>query len=404
MKKILFVINTMGHGGAENALLELIKRIDKKSYAVSLFVLTGQGELIEQLDSDVKLLNKSFNSSSVLDADGRKYLKKTVMKSLLQRGNLIRLLPYMTVNFFRMLFSGRVMAEKLLWRAISDGADRYDEQYDLAVSFLEGGSAYYVADHVNALKKAAFIHVDYGMAGYTRKLDRDCYIKYDTIFSVSDEVRESFLKVYPECVGKSDVFHNYLDADGIRKKSEMTDDMLEIWNKNRHRIRILTVGRLTEQKALDISEKACRLLTDMGFDICWFVLGEGNQRKKLEGLAEELSIADRFFMPGVVSNPYPYIKQADIYVHCSAFEGKSIAIQEAQILGKAMVVSDCSGNREQVRDREDGLMCDLNENLIAEKVSELLKDDRLRAELGKKAADKQNRFDTEPVKLLNIMK
>ena len=66
---------------------------------------------------------------------------------------------------------GRLMPDKLLWRAISDGARRFPEEYDLAVAFLEGGSAYYVADHVRAKKKAAFIHIDYQKAGYSRELD-----------------------------------------------------------------------------------------------------------------------------------------------------------------------------------------------------------------------------------------
>ena len=72
------------------------------------------------------------------------------------------------------------------------------------------------------------------------------------------------------------------------------------------------------------------------------------------------------------------MKQADIYVHASRFEGKSIAIQEAQILGKPMVVSDCSGNREQVCHGKDGLMCGLTPDSLAENIMLLLEDEALR--------------------------
>lgn len=82
----------------------------------------------------------------------------------------------------------------------------FAEEYDLAVAYLEGGSAYYVADHVRAKKKAAFIHIDYTKAGYTRKLDRDCYLKYDAIFPIGEDVKQQFLKVYPECAGRTKVF------------------------------------------------------------------------------------------------------------------------------------------------------------------------------------------------------
>ena len=78
---------------------------------------------------------------------------------------------------------------KLLWRVLSDGADRLDETFDLAVAYLEGGSAYYVADHENAKKKAAFVHIAYGDSGYTREMDRDCYEKMDVIYTVSGERR-----------------------------------------------------------------------------------------------------------------------------------------------------------------------------------------------------------------------
>lgn len=389
MKKILFVMNTMGQGGAEKALLELVRAIDKKEYEVSLYVLTGQGELVDRLNKDVRLLNKNFISTPVLDAEGRKQLKKTVIKSLFKRANIIRLFPYLVSNFFRMLKQGNIRTDKLLWRVISDGADRFDEEYDLAVSYIEGGSAYYVADHVKARKKAAFIHVDYSMAGYTRKLDRNCYLNFDRIFGVSGEVKEAFLEVYPECADRCDVFHNLINAEEIRKMAQKPEECSELWNsKKKKNLMLLTVGRLTEQKALDISGRACKIVRDKGYDVCWFVLGEGDQRGILEALVKKLELEEYFIMPGVVRNPYPYMYQSDIYVHCSRFEGKSIAIQEAQVLGKPMVVSDCSGNREQVIDGVDGLMCNLNPEEIAKNIISLLDSEELRSSLGKNAAMK----------------
>lgn len=48
--------------------------------------------------------------------------------------------------------------------------------------------------------------IDYTKAGYTRKLDRDCYLKYDAIFPIGEDVKQQFLKVYPECAGRTKVF------------------------------------------------------------------------------------------------------------------------------------------------------------------------------------------------------
>ena len=397
-KKILFVINTLGRAGAENALLELLKRIDKSQNTVSLYVLTGQGELFDRIPEGVKLLNKNFCSASVHTAEGRKVLKKTVLKSLFKNLNIIRLFPYLVVNSFRMIKKKKIMPEKLLWRPISDGALRFSSEYDLAVAYIEGASAYYVADHVNARKKAAFIHVDYKKAGYTRGLDKNCYLKYKKIFGVSGEVADVFKSVYPELANKTDIFHNLLDVEGIREKAEEGSGFYDGFEGTR----LLTVGRLMAQKAFEVSIRACSILRKRGEKIRWYVLGEGDQRKKLEDYIEKLGLKQDFILFGAVDNPYPYMKQADIYVHCSRFEGKSIAIQEAQILGKPIIVSDCSGNREQVVPDEDGIICDFTPKAIAGAITELLRNKEKRAYIAGKALTKNDSEEEGLDKLLDI--
>ena len=91
---------------------------------------------------------------------------------------------------------------------------------------------------------------------------------------------------------------------------------------------------------------------------------------------------------GSVENPYPYYAQCDLYVHATRFEGKSIAIQEAQILGCPILVSDCNGNREQVEDGVDGAMCALTPEAVSTKIEELLEDEKCRCLYGQKAAKK----------------
>ena len=93
---------------------------------------------------------------------------------------------------------GKIMPDKLLWRLLSDGAPKIQEDYDLAVAYLEGGATYYTAEHIKAKKKAAFVHIDYEKAGYTRELDLDCYEKFDRIFTVSDEVLKELKMIMKE--------------------------------------------------------------------------------------------------------------------------------------------------------------------------------------------------------------
>lgn len=399
MKKLLFVINTLGQAGAETALLALLRRLDPKEYDLSLYVLMGQGEMVSLLPDYVHLLNDHYEDCSVLSKQGQQKLKKTVRRALFKRGNLFRLFPYLCANGLKMLLGGRILYDKLLWRVLSDAGDRFGTEYDLAVAYLEGGSTYYVADWVKARKKACFVHVDYRQAGYTRALDRACYKEFDRIFAVSDEVRDAFLQEYAECAQRTEVFHNILDTERILRMSNEPGGFADGFDG----VRILSVGRLTTQKAFEVSIDAMKLLKDAGVKARWYVLGEGDQRKKLEEQIAALGLQEDFLLPGAVKNPYPYMRQADLYVHASRFEGKSIAIQEAQVLGKPIVTSDCSGNREQVNHGVDGLLCRLTPEAVCAAVTELLQDPEKSARLGQAASEKNARGAAQIDKLLSLL-
>ena len=113
-KKILFVINTLGHAGAEVALLELLKALDKTKYEISLFVLLGQGELISRVPDDVKLLNNRYKELSVLSGEGKRNMMKTVIKSLFHRGTIISRLPYLIKNIIVMIKKKEILIEVTL--------------------------------------------------------------------------------------------------------------------------------------------------------------------------------------------------------------------------------------------------------------------------------------------------
>ena len=365
MKKILFVINTLGYGGAERAMLDLFDVLDSKQYEISLFVLTGQGELSPELPNHVRLINKDYNDVSVLTKEGRKLLMERVLKAGVGKALFLRKAGYLLKNFLTMQKKGKILVDKLCWRLLSDGAPHIRKEYDLAVAYLEGGATYYVADHVKAKKKAAFVHIDYEKAGYGRQLDLDCYQKIDRIFTVSDEVKEHFLEVYPEYKKKVAVFHNLVNQDRIRRMAEEGRGFQDEF----HGYRILTIGRLTGQKRYDVAIRAMALLKEKyHVSARWYVLGEGDMRESLEEQIKEAGLETDFILLGVKSNPFPYCKDCDFYVHATGFEGKSIAIQEAQTLGKPILATDCSGNREQINDGVDGLLCPLTPEAVSAQI------------------------------------
>ena len=365
MKKLLFVINTLGYGGAERALLNLLGALDPAQYQISLFVLTGQGELIHELPAYVGILNADYNDCSVLTKAGRTHLLRCVLRAGIGKGLLVKRARYLLKNLYRMCREKRIQADKLCWRILAEGAPAPEGEYDLAVAYLEGGATYYVADRVRAKKKAAFVHIDYAQAGYGKALDLDCYQRMDHIFTVSNEVKEHFLEVYPSYENKVSVFPNLVDQKRVCRLAEEGEGFSDAF----HGVRILTVGRLTEQKRYDVAIDAMALLKKTSpVPVRWYVLGEGALREQLERQIQKLGLEKEFHLLGVKANPFPYYRECDLYVHATGYEGKSIAIQEAQILGKPILATDCSGNREQIEPNVDGRLCRLDSQSVSDEI------------------------------------
>ena len=193
MKKILFVMNTMGRAGAERALLALIKNLPKEEFDISLYVLINRGELFDEVPDHVHILNKKPDNRSVLSFGGRLAIIHTVLRCFFRHASGFRLIGY----FLKIqLCAHRLLPDKLLWRTIANGSVKLQDTYDLAVAYIEGASTYYIAERIQAKKKAAFVHIDYQKAGYNKTVDLDAYQKIDRVFAVSKEARESFLRVY----------------------------------------------------------------------------------------------------------------------------------------------------------------------------------------------------------------
>ena len=394
-KKILFVINTLGRAGAENALIALLNSLDQTKVQIYLYVCLDQGELIDEIPEYVTVINKRCCNTSVLSGDGKRKLVKHLFCKIFKHGAVINNIPYIVSNAFESVKSGRGLnMEKLLWSTVADSCERFDIHFDLAVSYIEGASAYYVDRYVNADKKAAFIHIDYTSAGYTRKLDRDCFARFDRIFTVSGEVKDSFLKVYPECSDRVKVFHNIINIEGIKRKA-LEEKVLEPGITASEGIKLLTVCRLTPQKSLEVSVGAMKILVDRGIKASWYCLGDGPERGKLEKEVEQMGLEGKFVFLGAKTNPYPYYKKSDIYVHATRFEGKSIAIQEAQILGCPVIASDCSGNREQVVDGVDGYLCEFSQEGIASAIMKMLDNKQHWDEYTSRAREKVHNDDKE---------
>ena len=367
-KKVLFVTNTMGRAGAEKCLQALLELLDPEKFDLSVYSIINRGELYSDMPSYVHILNKNPCTKSVLDNAGLAAIGRQILWSLVKRCSFITYIPY----FFRVLFhqikAKHLDFSKLFWMLLARNAKRFDEEYDLAVAFIEGAATYYVADYVKAKKKATYVHIDYLAAGYSPKLDKKYYDKFDRVFCVSDTVRKVFLTAYPEYEEKTFFFHNMVPRERIIRLSREGEGFTDGFDG----LRILTVGRLHYQKAYDLAIPALAELRRRGYNVRWYVIGEGAEEDNLRSLIRQNGVEDSFILLGTTPNPYPFIAGCDIYSQASRFEGWCIALAESLVLARPVLASRCAGNEEQVTDGETGVLIDLSTENIVEGMEKLI--------------------------------
>lgn len=375
-KKILFVTNTMGRAGAEKCLQALLELLDPEKYDLSVYSIINRGELYNDMPKYVHILNKKPCTKSVLDNAGLWATARQILWSLLKKLSFITYIPYFCRVLAHQIKTKHLDFSKLFWMLLARNARRFNEEYDLAVAFIEGAATYYVSKYVKARKKAAYVHIDYLAAGYLPNLDKPYYDNMDRIFCVSDCVRQVFLKAYPEYKSKTFFFHNMVPRERILRMSKEGDGFTDEFDG----LRILTVGRLHYQKAYDLAIPALAELRRRGHNVRWYVIGEGAEEENLKAIIKENGVEDSFILMGCFSNPYPFIAQCDIYSQASRFEGWCIALAESLVLARPVLASRCAGNEEQVTDGKTGVLIDLSVENIVDGMERLINSPEMRAE------------------------
>ena len=149
--------------------------------------------------------------------------------------------------------------------------------------------------------------------------------------------------------------------------------------------------------------KAADLLKKNNFKFKWFVIGEGPQRKEIEQLIHSFNLENEVKLLGCRSNPYPYMKKCDLYAQPSRYEGKAVTVGEAQILGKAVMITNYKTAKSQLKDSVDGYITELSVEGIADGIEKLYNDSELRLKLEQNCLDSNYSNESELDKLYKII-
>ena len=389
-KDILFIMNNLNCGGAEKALVSLLQTMDYNKYNVDLLLFKKEGIFLNSVPKEVNLLEEPF---------GYNYFDMSIKNAILGCIKKFRFDIAINRLLAGLIFKtekSRVICEQKVWKYISRGIKSLNKQYDVAIGYLEKNPIYYCVEKVNANKKIGFIHNDYEKLGMNPDIDIKYFDKLDNIITVSEGCAEVLKQTFPQHKSKIQVMYNIISPKVIHK---MASEDISI---DKEKINIVSVGRLNYQKGFDIAIEACGLLKKNGYNFVWNILGEGEERHKLEEMIKEHHLENVFILGGIKENPYPYIKHADIYVQPSRFEGKSIAIDEAKILNKPILVTNFSTAKDQIDDQTNGLIVDMNPESIYKGIKQLIDSEELRKKLSQNLSNEELGTEKEIEKLYNM--
>lgn len=349
MKKILFINGHLNAGGVERALVDILRHMDYSKLAVDLLLLEDTGDYIAELPPDVRVifcdLHNTYGSFFA------------AVRQCVAAGDWM-CLKLRILFLLRRLFGNAALkpaAKLLLGR----------RHYDCVIGFRSGICSDLTAYSVRADRKITWWH--HGEFNVKLGAYADMCRRMDAVAVVSQACREMLESEVPEITDKLICIPNMLDEGVIKAKAEGSTYIGSA-------LYIVSVGGLVPEKHFENIIPTAGELLKLGFAFEWHIIGEGPERIKLETLIREAQLEDRVILEGSKPNPYPYMKNADLFVHPSYVESQGLTILEAMALGVPCVVTKSRGPCEFIEDGVNALLTEQTPESLAEKVLEILQD------------------------------
>lgn len=381
MKRVLIAIHTLQMGGVEKIVINLLKNIDKEKFDVTLLSIVNDGIYINEVKKIPNIKYKYFFNS--LFKKSRDNTNSPFNKITSKIMNIIWKYYLFMIKYF----------PKYLYKK------NIKEKYDIEISFLEGKVAKIIANSPNHdSKKMVWVHTDIEnicRMNIFKSLQEeiDCYNKFDKIVCVSSDVKNHFIH-------KTGITENILIQTNPINSEEIIEKSKEkiLENLKKDGLVLCAVGRLAYEKGFDRLLKIHKRLLSENIKNTVWIVGEGGERKRLEKYISANNLENTVDLIGYTSNPYKYIKNADIFVCSSRIEGLSSVVIEATILEKPIVTTMCSGMTDILgEDNENAMIVSNNTDDLYLGIKKMITDNELRRTYENNIKNISNEFNINHV-------
>lgn len=348
-KKILFVNDEMVVGGVARVLNNLFSGFDFEHYEVDLLVLHKHGEMLDAIPETVRVISGS-SFFDVVDLPLNELIKKKDIIKIIKKLYLVFLLK-------TGLIEQKIQSERKKMNL---------PEYDAEIAFKEGFCSVFVGCG-NTKKKINWIHVDYKIMNYSKNymtLLKKILPRFDAHVAVSKQAAKSYQEVFG-LQQEVQVIHNVIKDDIILSKAEESVDYRD------ETLTLVSVGRLHYQKAYDRQLEILYELKQRGYQFKCYILGDGEEKESLLAKHKALQLEDCCFFLGNQRNPYTYLKQADLFLLASLYEGLPTVVFESLIVHTPVFSSRVAGVEEQLMNKY-GMIVENSKEAIIEGLSWLM--------------------------------
>lgn len=363
-KKVLFVVHQLNYGGVQKAAISALNAIDYSKNEVTLYVRKNRIQLLDDVNENISqvIVNEDkthyYRKLYVVWWMIWEYLGNALKQKALEEKSHKKIVEYINQN--QMEFEKR-------------NYFRDDAEYDVAIAYIQGYTAKFVAQYIKAKKKVLFYHLS---VDEKHSLHKKVFQFFDRIIGVNKNIQSMLCELYPENAAKMLFIDNYVDVEPIKANAKDYD----IERKDRD-IVLCSCGRISSEKGFDLAVDAAALLKQKGISFLWYFVGDGAERAKIESMIEQKGLTEDIRITGMLGNPYPYISGCDIYVQPSYEESFGLTIAEAKILCKPIVSTQTVGGNLQILHENSGILTEISGQAIADGILRYIQKPELKSKV-----------------------